>query len=82
MNKFLFLLMLFANLYFIYCIHSIDEEEYKVLVDLAKGEFSVPVKQRTRIQKNAVVKFWRSNGKFLVDGDILFYEGKKVSGSV
>ena len=62
----------------IYGIHSVGEEEYKILVNLAKGTFSVPVKERTRIQKSAVIKFWRSNGKFTVDGNILFYQGKKV----
>ena len=59
-------------------IHAVGDEEYKALLDLSKGIFSVPVKSRTRIQKSAVVKFWRSNGRFTAEGNILFYEGKKV----
>ena len=63
----------------IYCIHSVGEEEYGILVLLAKGVFTVPVKERTKVQKNAVVKFWRSKAKFTVgEGDLLLYEGKKV----
>ena len=62
-----------------YGIHSVGEEEYGVLVLLVKREFNVPVKERTKIQKNAVIKFWRSKEKFTIgEGGILLYEGKKV----
>ena len=44
----------------IYEIHAVEKEEYDVLVKLARGIFSVSVKDRTRIEKNAVVNFWRA----------------------
>ena len=40
--------------------HAVSEEEYEILVNLVKGEFNTPVKERTRLQKNAIIKFWRA----------------------
>ncbi|XP_066915669.1 uncharacterized protein [Clytia hemisphaerica] len=59
-------------------IHAVGDEEYETLVALAKKTFAVPVKARSKIQKNAVIKFWRSNGKFTAEEDVLYYKGKKV----
>ena len=59
-------------------IHPVTEETYDVLLKLCKNEFNVPVRERTNVQKAAVVKFWRSNGKFTNEGNSLYYGGKKV----
>ena len=63
-------------------IHAISEDDYKILVSLVNGDFNVPVKDRSRLQKSAIIKFWRAQGRFTVDEDtrsILYYEGRKVA---
>lgn len=64
-------------------IHPVGNEEYDILLSLAKGEFSTPKTERSNIEKAAVMKYWRSKGKFTVDesGKILLFENKKVSAS-
>ena len=61
--------------------HAIDDEEYKILKQLATGEFVKPVKEQSRKEKSTVVKFWRSKGKYTVSDDdtfVLLYDGKQV----
>ena len=38
-------------------IHAMGEEEYNIIKDFFTGNFNVPVADRTRLQKNAYVKF-------------------------
>ena len=45
---------------------------------MSKGEFTVPVAARSNIEKAAVVKFWRANGKFTNQRDALYYDGRKI----
>lgn len=45
---------------------------------LVKNKFQIPVKERTHLQRNAIVKFWRAKGKFTLHGSTLVYNGKKV----
>ena len=71
-------IFLFVDIPCIYGIHAFGEQEYSIFVQLTKGAFSVPVKERTRIQKNAVIKFWRSKERFTLNGNILYFDGKKV----
>ena len=60
-------------------IHPVEQDEYHVLVKLAQGEFSVPVKERTRAEKSAIIKFWRARGKFTCEDDgTLLFNGRKV----
>ena len=59
-------------------IHPMKDEEYNILLKLCKGEFSVLVAKRSRAEKAAVIKFWRSREKFSNDGNTLLYDGKKV----
>ena len=39
-------------------IHTVDDDKYEILLLLVQGKFHVPVAQRTRSQKSAVVQFW------------------------
>ena len=61
--------------------HAIDDEEYEILKQLVTRKFVKPVKERSRKEKSAVVKFWRSKGKYTVSDDdtsALLYDGKQV----
>ena len=51
---------------------------YKILLKLCNNDFAVPVAKRTNIEKAAVVKFWRSKGKFENIDNVLYYDGRKV----
>ena len=61
-------------------IRPLGEEEYQVILSLVKGTFNNPKNERTNIEKAAVIKFWRANGRFTADnnGKVLFYDGKVV----
>ena len=39
--------------------HPLSNEAYKTLLLLVQGKFNVPVAERTREQRNAVVRYWR-----------------------
>ena len=56
------------------------DEEYEVILRLLKDEFNVPVAQRTRVQKNAIIKFWRLKTDLSLDvGDEkILFQGWKV----
>ena len=58
--------------------YPVTEEEYDVLLRLAKGTFQIPVRDRTNIQKAAVIKFWRKKDRYSFVGDELYLDGKKV----
>ena len=60
-------------------IHRESKEKYNMLLQLCIGEFTVPVTARPNIEKAAIVKFQRANGKFPNQGDMLYYDGKKLS---
>ena len=78
-------------IFFVYIVHvSIDfvncgfihpVEEYQVLLSLAAGNFATSERERSNIEKAAVVKFWRSKGQFTTDesGKVLLFENKRVS---
>ena len=67
-----FAIAVFTFLYFIAdiftanYIHLVDEEDYKILKDLALGTFTKSKKEPTRKEKSAVIKFRRAKGKFKV----------------
>ena len=62
-------------------IHPVGEEEYQVLLSLAAGNFVTPKSERSNVEKAAVVKFWRSKGRFTPDesGRVLLFDNKRVS---
>lgn len=78
------ILFLFTSLVlttFVNCfIHPVGEEEYDVLLLLAKGEFNKPVKERSQVEKAAVIRFWRAKGRFSADSTekILLFDNKQV----
>ena len=56
-----------------------DEEEYTIIVKLLKGTFNVPVSRRTRVQKSAIVKYWRLKEELSLDTNgALLHQGKRV----
>ena len=62
-------------------IHPVGEEEYQVLLSLAAGNFATPKRERSNIEKAAVIKFWRSKERFMTNesGKVLLFENKRVS---
>ena len=61
--------------------HAIDDKEYEILKELATGKFVKLVKEWSRKEKSAVIKFWKSKTKYNVSDDDtspLLYDGKKV----
>ena len=69
---FIFIFLKTVNCVF---IHPVDGE---ILLKLCNNDFAVPVAKRTNIEKAAVVKFWRSKGKFENIDNVLYYDGRKV----
>lgn len=62
-------------------IHPISDEVYDTLLLLVQGKFDMPVKKRTRVQKNALVRFWRRQKQFHLGKEstpTLYFSGKKV----
>ena len=56
-----------------------EEEEYNAIRDLFNERFHVPVFQRSRVQKNPVVKYWRLRKNLSLDpSGHLLYQGKRV----
>ena len=68
----------FANCGF---IHPVGEEEYRVLLSLAAGNLATLKRERLNVKKAAVVKFWRSKGRFTTDesGKVLLLDNKRAS---
>lgn len=62
-------------------IHTVDDDKYETLLLLVKGNLHVPVAERTRSPKSAVVQFWRRKGLFTPgneEGFTFYFNGKKV----
>lgn len=58
-----------------------DDETYDVIVKALRGEFHIPVKERTRVQRSALVRLWRNKHLFGLSDDskTLMYNGKLVA---
>lgn len=62
-------------------MHTVDDDKYETLLLLVQGNFNVPVSQRTRSQKSAVVRFWRRKDLFSLGSEVsptLYFNGRKV----
>ena len=57
-------------------IHPFDDETYKTLLKLFNE--TDPATKRTNVEKDAVVKFWTSKGKFENIDNVVYYDGRKV----
>jgi len=58
-----------------------DDETNETLLLLVQGKFNVPVNQRTRLQKSAVVRFWKRRDLFALgpeESPTLYFNGKKA----
>ena len=62
---------------------SVDDDTYATLFALTAGEFVVPVKDRSRSQQAACVRFWRAKSQFTISEvngrKRLFFKGKEVT---
>lgn len=62
-------------------IHPFSDEAYETMLSLVQGTFNVPVAERTREQKNAVVRFWRNRSRYHLGPQTtptLYFDGRKV----
>lgn len=63
-------------------MRPLTEEAYNVIVQLINGEYCKPVRDRSRVEKNALIQFWRNRDglemKKINGEDVLFHEGKRV----
>lgn len=62
-------------------IHPFSDEAYETMLSLVQGTFNVPVAERTREQKNAVVRFWRNRNRYHLGPQTtptLYFDGRKV----
>ena len=57
-------IFLFLNTANCVLIHPVDDETYKVLLKLCNNDFAVPVAKQKNVEKAAIIKFWKSKGKF------------------
>lgn len=46
-----------------------DDETYETVSQLLQGKFKIPVKMRTKVQRNAVIRFWRNRDSYSLDDD-------------
>ena len=75
---FLFLLpTISSNVFEICAISSLNDEMYDTFLDLLKGKFNVPLKQRNN-KKSALVRFWRNRDHVSLKGGKVCYNGKPV----
>lgn len=61
-----------------YSLYAMDEETYETIRKLVLGTFAVKCKDRTTVQRNANLRFWRNKHKFSVENGKLFFLGKEV----
>ena len=59
---------------------NMDDEKYHIKL-LVKGRFSVQVKQRTKAQRAAYVRYWRNRERYSIIDDKLLFDGKIVNES-
>ena len=60
----------------------VDDDTYETLYKLCEDNFDVPVRERTKAQKAACVRFWRNREAFSVQRvngkKLLCFNGKEV----
>lgn len=64
-------------------MRTMNQETYETLLNLALGTFKIPIKERTRVQKNAVIQYWRNKNNLsvkLVQGQYtLFFNNRPIT---
>ncbi|KAK2547608.1 Gag-Pro-Pol polyprotein [Acropora cervicornis] len=58
---------------------ALDHETYKIFVQVIKGEFSIPVTERTAKINSARVRFWRNKDNLSLRGGVLCFKGKAIA---
>lgn len=63
-------------------LRPLSEERYNLFVQLLKGTYHVPVKERTSEQRRGILQFWRVKNKLSLgkeeNKDVLLHEDKRV----
>ena len=72
------LLSLFLYDMSVLSISSLDEETYNTFLELLKGEFYVPTKERSTKVKSALVRFWRNRNDLSLNGNNVCFKGKAI----
>ena len=78
-----FVHIVLVSINFVNCgfIDPVGEEEYQVLLSLAACNFATLKRERSNVEKAAVVKFWRSKGQFTTGESrkVLLFDKNRVS---
>ena len=74
----LFLVIFLSYIHPGFGITTLDDDTYDIFVQMVKGEFNIPVKERTAQQNAARVRFWRNKDKLSLQGGMLCFEGKPI----
>ena len=56
-------------------ITTLDDDTYEIFVQMVKGAFTIPVKERIAQQNASRVRFWRNKDKLSLQGGMLCLEG-------
>lgn len=73
----LLVISIFCNLEVV-SISSLDEETYRIFYELLKGEFYVPMNERTTKINSALVRFWRNRKNLSLQREQICFQGKPV----
>ena len=60
-------------------ITALDDETYEIFVQMIKGEFSIPVTERTAKINSARVRFWHNKDNLSLRGGVLCFKGKAIA---
>ena len=63
---------------FVHCISSLDDETYDIFLEILKGEFYVPTKDRSDKVKSELVRFWRNKKYLTLRGNDVCFKGKAI----
>lgn len=74
----LFLVIFLSYIHPGFGITTLDDNTYKIFVQMVKGEFTIPVKERKAQQNAARVRFWPNKDKLSLRGGMLCFEGKPI----
>ena len=74
----LFLVIFLSYIHPGFGITTLDDDTYKIFVQMVKGEFTIPVKERTAQQNAARVRFWHNKEKLSLQGGMLSFKGKPI----
>lgn len=61
-------------------LRPMDDETYDIILKALRGEFHVPVADRTKCQRSALVRLWRNRNQYSLsdDRESILWNGKLV----